>query len=317
MKESTRNNPFPYTDSNKRYYSYDYYLRQRFGGKVSKIPLDLGCTCPNIDGTKGTGGCIYCSPRGSGDFAGDPGKSVPDQFYDGCRLLDGKWEGAKHIAYFQAHTNTYGDKKRLMQEIRGALDLPSVVGISVATRADCVDPEWADFFREISEKTYLCVELGLQSVHDKTAQLINRCHTFDEFVKGYEMLEGVNRAIHLINGLPGEDRQMMTESAETVGNMKPHELKIHLLHILETTRLGEEFTKGNVGVMTREEYVSTVCDQLEVIPQKTVIGRITGDGAPNDLLAPEWSRKKLVVMNEIDKELVRRNSMQGAKYKGN
>ena len=307
MKESTKNNPFAYSDSNKRYYSYDYFLRTRFGGKVAKISLDLGCTCPNIDATKGIGGCTYCSPRGSGDFAGCPEKPVSEQFANVAGVIAKKWPDAKYIAY----------RDKLMREIENALYLPNVVGISVATRADCIDNGWADFFRKLSSETYLCVELGLQTVFDETALRINRCHSFADFVKGYDMLSGVDRVVHLINGLPGETHEMMVTSAKTVGEMRPHALKIHLLHVLKHTPLEKEYLNGTLRVLSRDEYVSVVCDQLERLPPETVIERVTGDGSPDDLIAPDWSRKKLVVMNEIDKELVRRNSMQGKYFKSN
>lgn len=309
-------NPFPFSDSNKRYYTYDYFLRTKFGKKVCKLPLDIGCTCPNIDGRCSVGGCIYCSPRGSGDFAGTPDLPLEKQLADAKRIMSAKWgENIGCIPYFQAHTNTYGDPAYLVDCYRRALSFERTVGISVATRADCLPDEIVNALFELSEQTYLTVELGLQTVHDKTAKLINRGHTYSEFLEGYKKLEGLNVCVHIINGLPGEDHDMMLETAEAVASLHPHALKIHLLHILEHTRLGEMYKRGDVGTLSRDEYVEIVCDQLEVLPPDVVIGRVTGDGAPDDLLAPDWSRKKLVVMNEIDKELHRRGSMQSAKQK--
>jgi hypothetical protein len=305
--------PFTYSDTNKRYYTYDYYLRTRFGRKVGKIPLDIGCTCPNIDGTKGTGGCIYCSRRGSGDFAGLPSQPIREQYDTLRQLLYKKWSGAACIPYFQAHTNTYGSVEELSPYFEQALLFPQSVGISIATRADCLTG-WSDYLHDLNSRTFLTVELGLQSVWDRTASRINRCHSFAEFKEGYRLLEGIPVCIHLINGLPGETREDMVESAKIVGALHPFAVKIHLLHVLDHTVLGDLYRKGEVRPLEREEYVQIVCDQLEVLPPDTVIERLTGDGLAESLLAPEWSKKKLVVQNEIDKEMSRRMSMQGIKF---
>lgn len=309
-------NPFPFSDSNKRYYSYDYFLRKKFGKKVCKLPLDIGCTCPNIDGTKSVGGCIYCSPRGSGDFAGQASEPIESQLSSAFGMMSAKWgDDIGCIPYFQAHTNTYGDPEYLSAMYRRALDFDGTVGISIATRADCLGDEIVGVLRELSKETFLTVELGLQSIHDSTADRINRAHSYGEFLRGYEKLCGLNVCVHIINGLPGEDHDMMTATAKEVAALHPHALKIHLLHVLEHTRLGEMYKQGDVGTLSLDEYVKIVCDQLELLPPDVVIGRVTGDGAPDDLIAPLWSRKKLVVMNEIDKELYRRGSMQSAKWK--
>ena len=305
------NNPFFYSDSNKRYHTDDYFLRNKFGKKVFKVTLDAGFTCPNIDGSKGVGGCTYCSSRGSGDFAASPLLSIRQQYDEVRQIMSEKWSDALCIPYFQAHTNTYAPVDVLREKYYEALALPDAVGMSIATRADCLSDSVVELLREIDKKTYLTIELGLQTVHDKTAERINRCHSYAEFLEGYERLSGLNICVHIINGLPGEDREMMLETARSVGELKPHALKIHLLHVIEGTVMARQYKAGDFDALTLEEYVSTVCDQLELIPAETVIGRITGDGAPESLIAPLWSRKKLVVMNEIDKTLVRRNSYQG------
>lgn len=311
MKEK---NPFEFSNSNKRYYTYDYFLKERFGKKCFKVPLDGGFTCPNRDGTKGRGGCTYCSVRGSGDFACTSDISISEQF-EKCRAgLLTKWQSEKYIAYFQAFTNTYAPTERLRELFEEALCQKGVVGLSVSTRADCITEETAAYLRELSKRTYLTVELGLQSVHDETARRINRCHSYADFLRGYEMLDGVDRCIHIINGLPGESCEMMMETARRVAKLRPQLLKIHLLHILRGTALAEEYERGEFEVMTREDYVKTVCDQLEIMPPDTVIGRVTGDGARDALIAPEWSLKKFVVMNEIDKEFVSRGTYQGIYY---
>ena len=279
-----------------------------------KISLNGGFTCPNIDGTKGVGGCTYCSSSGSGDFAGDPSLDIHRQFEEVKAMMTNKWEG-KYIAYFQANTNTYAPLSHLKILYESALSENDVIGLSIATRADCISEEIADYLKELSEKTYLTVELGLQTIHDKTGERINRCHSYSDFLKGYSMIKerGIPVCVHLINGLPGETHEMMVETAREVGKLRPDFVKLHLLHIIKGTKIAEEFERGEFSLMTLPEYVSVICDQLEVLPQETVIQRVTGDGKKEDLIGPMWSLKKFVVMNEIDKEMVRRNSYQGIK----
>ena len=307
---------FSFTLDNKRYHTYNYFLRTKFGGKVMKISLNGGFTCPNIDGTKGVGGCTYCSSSGSGDFAGDPSLDIHRQFEEVKAMMTNKWEG-KYIAYFQANTNTYAPLSRLKTLYESALSEKDVIGLSIATRADCISEEIADYLKELSEKTYLTVELGLQTIHDKTGERVNRCHSYADFLKGYNMIKerGIPVCVHLINGLPGETHEMMVETAREVGKLNPDFVKLHLLHIIKGTKIAEEFERGEFSLMTLPEYVSVICDQLEVLPQETVIQRVTGDGKKEDLIGPMWSLKKFVVMNEIDKEMVRRNSCQGIYYK--
>ena len=305
---------FRFTLDNKRYHTYNYFLRTKFGGKVMKISLNGGFTCPNIDGTKGVGGCTYCSSSGSGDFAGNPSLDIHRQFEEVKAMMTNKWEG-KYIAYFQANTNTYAPLSRLKTLYESALSEKDVIGLSIATRADCISEEIADYLKELSDKTYLTVELGLQTIHDKTGERINRCHSYADFLKGYNMIKerGIPVCVHLINGLPGETHEMMVETAREVGKLNPDFVKLHLLHIIKGTKIAEEFERGEFSLMTLPEYVSVICDQLEVLPQETVIQRVTGDGKKEDLIGPMWSLKKFVVMNEIDKEMVRRNSHQGIK----
>ncbi|MDD6799192.1 MAG: TIGR01212 family radical SAM protein [Firmicutes bacterium] len=309
-----KRNPFQNSDTNKRYFTYDCYLKRRFGGKVIKIPLDGGFTCPNIDGSKGVGGCIYCSKE---PLAGR-GKPLFEQFDAQRKILLKKWgrEGVeeRYIQYFQVFSNTYASAEKLKKLYDEALELPGTVGLSIATRADCIDNDVLRLLKEESERTYLTVELGLQTVHEKTAGLINRGHTFAEFCETYKRLDGLNVCIHIINGLPGETREMMLETAEKVADLRPHALKIHMLYIEEGTEIFEMWKSGDVPMLSRDEFVGIVCDQLEIMPPDTVIERVTGDGVSSRLAAPEWSLKKLVVQNEIDKEFVRRDSWQGKKY---
>lgn len=308
--------PFKYSDDNKRYHTYSYYLKRRFGQKVLKISLDAGSTCPNRDGTKGMGGCAFCSAKRSGDFAGDCHEPIEVQYKRGIEALKDKWAQGLCIPYFQAGSNTYGDIATLESLYRQALSLENAVGLSIATRADCIDEDTAKLLGEIGESTYLTVELGLQSVFDSTAEAMNRCHTYEDFLKGYELLRrhGVNVCVHIINGLPGETHDMMRQTAREVAKLDIHAVKIHLLHVLKGTRLAEMYEKGEFKAMERDEYIGVVCDQLELLPEDVVIERLTGDGDRNELIAPMWSRDKRRVLNGIDTELARRDSQQGKKY---
>ena len=309
-------NPFPYSEDNKRYLTYSCYLRRRFGCKVMKLPLNTDLGCPNRDGTKGSGGCIFCSAKRSGDFAGDPAEDIPSQLTAMREKLKNKWSGGKFIPYFQAGSNTYADTATLRRMYETALGYEGTVGLSIATRADCIDEEKADLLAELSQRTYLTVELGLQSISDRTALLCNRCHTYGDFLEGYRLLaeRGINVCIHLINGLPGETREMMLRSARAVAELRPHAVKLHLLHILRGTALAEMYERKEFGALGQEEYISLVCDQIELMPPETIIERITGDGARRDLIAPLWSLNKFAVMNGIDKELYRRDSWQGKTF---
>lgn len=306
-------NPFKNSDTNKRYYTYDCYLKRRFGKKCVKIALDGGFTCPNIDGTISKGGCIFCSEKGSGDHTPPCNIPLKEQFDLGIKLIQNKWQDVYYIPYFQAHTNTYAPLNVLKSKFEEALTLPNTVGLSISTRPDCLNDDVVDYLKELSQKTYLTIELGLQSANDKTLKLINRGHTYSQFVEGYEKLRknNINTCIHIINGLPGETYQDMMYTAKQIATLNPHALKIHLLYILKNTPLATMYEREDFKALEREEYVNLVCDQLEIMPQDIVIERVTGDGVKDDLIAPLWSIKKTIVTNEIDKEFVKRGSFQG------
>ena len=311
-------NPFKNSDSNKRYYTYDYYLRKTFGGKCMKIPLDAGFTCPNIDGRCSVGGCIYCSSRGSGDFAADSIIPVAEQFEITKAQLSGKWKTDKYIPYFQAHTNTYAPLSVIREKVESVIVKDGVVGLNIATRADCLEDDTVEYLALLAERTVLTVELGLQTVHDSTAMLINRGHTYADFLAGYEKLreasDKINICIHLIFGLPEEDREMMMQSVREVAGLRPEQVKIHLLHVIRDTRLAEIYNEGTYTPLTMEEYVSTVAEALTYLPPDTVVGRLTGDGMQSELLSPDWSRKKTVVINNIDKLMFAEGLWQGQRF---
>ena len=315
MKRPTQieTNPFPYSDSNKRYRTYDYFLRDKFGCKVAKIPLAGDFTCPNLDGKKGTGGCIYCA-SGSGKFNAPACLPIKEQYDVMLTGLRKKWNVTKTIPYFQAHTNTYAPTEKLKALFEEAISLEGAVGLAVATRADCISKSCARMLSEIGKKTFLTVELGLQTANDKTAELINRCHSYADFLRGYSLLRNagnINVCIHLIFGLPGETREDMINTVKEVARLKPEQVKFHLLYVLKDTALGDMYQRGEYEPMTREEYISVIAEALEYLPKETVIGRVTGDAPAADLLAPEWSRKKLTVIDELDKLLFETQKYQG------
>ena len=308
-------NPFPNSDTNKRYYTFDYYLRRRFGKKCAKIPLDAGFTCPNVDGSKGNGGCIYC--LGGSAAVTAVGKTAEEQYATGVAAVSGKWKDFLTIPYLQSGSCTYADTEKLERLYRSCASLPNAAMFAIATRADCLPDETIETIKNISEEIPVLVELGLQTSDDKTAEAINRCHTTAEFINGYNRLRSVGGdisiCIHIINGLPGETHENMLETAKFVASLRPDMVKIHLLHVLRGTELYRMYEAGEYIPMDREDYIRTVCDQIELLPPDMVIARLTGDGFGEDLVSPDWSRRKKSVINDIDKELFRRGTYQGIK----
>ena len=311
-------NPFPFSDTNKRYHTYSYYLKRTYGEKCVKLPIDAGMTCPNVDGRCGRGGCIYCSDRGSGDFAANSARTVTEQIAQQRALLSGKWDPSHAIAYFQARTNTYAPPGRLRKLFEEALAEDGIVGLNIATRADCLEDETVEYLAALAERTTLTVELGLQTCHDRTAGLINRGHDFATFCHGFEKLrrasERIRIGIHLILGLPGESDTEMLESVKAVARLHPDEVKLHLLHVLRGTRMAELFLEGEYMPLEKDHYTDLIVRALELLPPDVVIGRLTGDGKAEDLLAPLWSRDKRSVLNEIDQKMYGRNTYQGRLY---
>ena len=306
-------NKFIYSNSNKRYHTLDYFYKNKFGCKVFKVSLNAGFSCPNKDGTVGYGGCIYCSKLGSGDFGGDIKKSIEEQFIEIRDMMLKKWPNAKYIAYFQANTNTYAPLSVLKEKYESVLKFDNVIGLSIATRPDAISSECMDYLEELSKKTYLTV--GLQTIHEKTSQLINRCHTlkcFEECVCSLRKRK-INVVVHIINGLPYETKEMMIDTVKYLNTLDIQGVKIHMLHVIQNTALEKLLKKENFHILTRDEYVNIVCDQLELLRSDIVINRITGDPDPNELIEPTWLVKKFCVLNEIDKEMARRDSYQGIK----
>ena len=300
---------FKYTLDNKRYHTLNYFYKTKFNSKVFKVSLNGNFSCPNF---KNGNGCIFCS-HGSGDFAGNKEDDLVTQFNEVKTMMEKKWPHAKYIGYFQANTNTYAPVNVLKEKYETILKLPNVIGLSIATRCDAISDECLDYLEDLSKRTFLTIELGLQSMYDKTLKLINRGHdlkSFDECVKKLKQ-RNINVVVHIINGLPFETKDMMLATVKYLNSLKIDGIKIHMLHVLKNTELEKLYNETHFHILTKEEYIDIVCDELELLDEKIVIHRITGDPTKEDLIEPTWLLKKFCVLNDIDKEMVRRNSYQG------
>lgn len=303
---------------NKRYYTLYEAMTRRFGRRVMKASVDAGFTCPNLDGTCGSRGCAFCRDGSSGshDLYGAARLSVAEQLALERRRIRKKWPDAGLIAYFQAHTNTYAPLDTLKSLYEEALEQEGVCGLSIATRPDALPEPVADYLEELSRQTYLTVELGLQTIHDDTARRFGRGYDTACFIDAVHRLRsrGIRVCAHLIDGLPGETRDRMLDSARALAALQVDGVKIHLLHILSGTRLAAEYEAGLIEPMSREAYIGVVVRQLELLPPDTVVERLTGDGSKAHLLAPLWSLDKIAVLGGIDRELARQDTWQGKAY---
>ena len=307
---------FPYSDDpNKRYHTWNYALRQQFGEKIFKVPIDGGFDCPNRDGTVAKGGCTFCSVSGSGDMIVAPSDPLPLQFQKEIQLMHQKWPTVdQYIVYFQNFTNTHAPVDVIRHRFEQVVNEKGVVGLSIATRPDCLPDEVVNYLAELNERFYLWVELGLQTTFEETSAAINRAHDYQTYLDGVAKLRkhGIRVCTHLINGLPGETPAMMRENVRrTIQDSDIQGIKLHLLHLMTNTKMMRDYNEGRLQLMSKEAYVSVICDQLEMIPPEIVIHRLTGDAPFETIIGPMWSLKKWEVLNAIDAEMKRRNSYQG------
>ena len=299
---------FLYTLDNKRYHTLNYFFRNKFQSKVFKVALNAGFTCPNYK----TGGCIYCN-HGSGNYYEN--MDLVKQF-DLVKIpLEKKWPNSKYIAYFQANTNTYAPIEVLKQKYETVLAIPNVIGLDIATRSDALSDEVLDYLEELNQRTFLMVELGLQSMHDKTLKFINRGHDLKNFEEAVRKLQerGIFVVVHIINGLPGETKEMMIETVQYLNSLGIDGIKIHMLYVNRGTPLAHMYEKSPFPLLSKEEYIDIVCNQLEYLDLKIVIMRITGDPLKEEVIAPTWLLKKFCILNDIDKEMKKRDITQGDK----
>jgi radical SAM protein (TIGR01212 family) len=301
--------------SDKRYYSLNYFLRRKFNCKVFKISLDAGFSCPNRDGTVSTGGCAFCSERGSGDFAGNRLFSIKCQFEDIKQMMNKKWKDGKYIAYFQAYTNTYASIEVLRKKYNEAISEENVVGLAIATRPDCLGEEVLELIEEFSKKVYTWVELGLQTSNENTAIKINRgykLNVFEEAVKNLRK-RNIDVVTHVIFGLPGETKDDMLETVKYVSSQDIQGVKYHLLHLMENTPLVDFYNRSELKFLDYDEYIDIICSAIANTPSNIVIHRLTGDAPRNLLIGPTWSLKKWEVLNAIDKTLEEKGIYQGCR----
>jgi radical SAM protein (TIGR01212 family) len=299
----------------KRYYDLKSYWRNMFGCNVHKLAIDAGFTCPNRDGHIALGGCIYCDGRGSKLRHKGELPSVSDQIQSGKRFY--KPHASKFIAYFQTFTNTYAPVRKLQTLYDEALAQEDVIGLSIGTRPDCLGTDIVELLNRYANKYHIWVELGLQSIHDRTLQVINRGHNYQQFLDAVNTLagSGLNVCVHIIIGLPGESDENVLMTARTLATLPIQGIKIHSLLALEGTALGEMYKNNAIKIINKERYVSLVSDVLEILPPAVVIQRLTADGYRDILLAPDWAGNKLDVLNAINKELERRDSYQGKRFR--
>lgn len=300
----------------KRYHSLNYELRKEFNQKVIKLSLSGGFTCPNRDGTIGSKGCLFCSEKGSGEFAASKELNIKEQINEQKNFLSKKWQTGKYIAYFQSYSNTYSTVKDLKYKFNEAIDSKGVVGLAIATRPDCLNEDILDLLSDLNKRTYLWIELGLQTIHEKTAKLIRRGYDLNYFSDAIKKLNDRNIKVvtHLIMGLPSETKNDMLESVKYISNLNLFGVKFHLMHILKDTDLYKYYNDNPFKLFKKEEYISLIADTIELLPPKIVIHRLTGDGAKEKLIAPRWSLNKLSVLTGIDKELKIRDTYQGFRY---
>ena len=307
---------FKYSLDNKRYHTLNYYYKTKYGKKTFKVSLNAGFSCPNkVNGS----GCIFCSPLGSGDFAGDKEKDLITQFNEVKEIMEKKWPNSYYIGYFQANTNTFAPVNILKEKYETILSLPNVVGLNIATRSDAITDECYDYLSEINKKTDLIVELGLQSIKSSTLKFINRGHDLDNFTKCVKNLQKrhIKVVVHIINGLPNETKEDMLATVKYLNDLHIDGIKIHMLHIIKNTPLATYYQNHPFHILTKEEYIDIVINELELLDPQIVIHRITGDPKKEDLIAPTWLLKKFCVLNDIDKEMKKRDTYQGAKIKSN
>ena len=300
----------------KRYHSLNYFLREKFGEKVFKISLDGGFSCPNRDGKVSKGGCVFCSARGSGDYAGSRNFSITGQFNDVKTMMANKWKSGKYIAYFQAYTNTYAPVDELRQKYEEAINQEGVVALSIATRPDCLEDDVLDLIEELSKKLYVWVELGLQTINDDVAKKINRGYDLKVFDDAMTRLKerNIDVVVHSILGLPGESQDDMLKTIDYIAHSGAQGIKLHLLHLMKDTKMVELYENGELQFLSQEDYIKLICRAVSMLPKEMVVHRLTGD-APRDLLiGPMWSLKKWEVLNAIDKTLEDNDIYQGKNF---
>lgn len=306
-------NNFKYTLDNKRYHTFNYYLKNKYKCKVSKVIIDAHLTCPNIDGSKGFGGCTYCSIKGSGDSNIYSNKSIMEQYENNKKIMDKKWPSDLYIPYFQSHSNTYTNLNHLKEMLEPFINNKEVAEISLATRCDCLNDDIVNYLNNICNKKQIWLELGLQTSNDNTEKYLNRCYLFKDFINAINKLSKTNIKIcvHIIDGLPFEEEKDMLQTIKDINNLPIHAIKIHMLHIIEGSKMEKIFKENNLKLLSREKYIEIVVKQLELLKEEIIVERLTSDPIIDNLVEPLWLTNKTTILNDIDKLMVKKNTYQG------
>lgn len=309
-------NNFPYTLDNKRYHTFNYYLKTKYQGKVAKVILDGHFTCPNRDGNKGFSGCIFCSGKGSGDSNLDISKDILEQYRLNKAVMDNKWKNEYYIPYFQSFSNTYGPLNKIKNMINPFLDMDEVKEISIATRCDCLEDNVINYLDEVSHIKPIWLEIGLQTANDSSEPLLNRGYLFNDFKEALDRLSKTNIkvCVHIINGIPFEKKEDMLNTAKKINHLQFDAIKIHMLHIIKNTILADIYSECPFTILSRDEYIEIVVEQLRLLRKEVIIERLTGDPIKEDLIAPDWLLNKTTILNDIDKLMVKLDCYQGDKY---
>lgn len=309
-------NNFEYTLDNKRYHTFNYYLKNKYHQKVAKVIIDGHFTCPNRDGKKGFGGCIYCSSNGSGDSNLNIKDDVLTQYNKNKLVMDRKWNNGLYIPYFQSFSNTYGPLDKIQAMLEPFLDKEEVAEIAIATRCDCLDEEIVNYLNSITLKKPIWIELGLQTTNYESSKFLNLGYNFDDFKKAISLLENTNIkvCVHIINGLPYENKEDMLKTIKDINHLKFDSIKIHMLHILKDTPLEKYYKDNPFPILSREEYIEIVVKQLELLKKEVVIERLTGDPIKDELVVPTWVLNKTTILNDIDKLMAKLDTYQGKHY---
>lgn len=309
-------NLFKYSFNEKRYHTFNYYLKTKYNCKVSKVIIDAGFSCPNRDGTKGIGGCIFCSELGSGDSNIDLGDNILKQYNANKAIMDNKWPNSLYIPYFQSFSNTYGPLSKIKAMLQPFLHMDEVCEIAIATRCDCLADETIKYLDEICKYKQIWLELGLQTSNDITGEYINRKYTFLDFKNAITKLENTNikTCVHIINGLPNETIEDMLKTIQDINHLKFDAIKIHMLHIIKNTKLASIYNETPFNILSREEYIELVVKQLELLRPEVIVQRLTGDPIKDDLIAPTWTLNKTTILNDIDKLMRKLDTYQGSEY---
>ncbi len=309
-------NNFKYTLDNKRYHTFNYYLKNKYHQKVAKVIIDGHFTCPNRDGNKGYGGCIYCSSNGSGDSNLNIKEDVITQYIRNKEVMDRKWNNGLYIPYFQSFSNTYGPLSKIKNMLEPFLDKEEVAEIAIATRCDCLSEEIVEYLNSISKIKPIWLELGLQTTNYQSSAFLNLGYNYSDFKNAIQLLEGTNIkvCVHIINGLPNETKEDMLKTIKDINHLKFHSIKIHMLHILKDTTLEKYYLKSPFKILERSEYIEIVVKQLELLNKEVVIERLTGDPIKEELVAPSWVLNKTTILNDIDKLMVKMDTYQGKYY---